>query len=108
MEPPATRNLAMRRTMPKTSCEYISWKPFCRRETSRMDRREPLAVRICCLPFPRKSPEMASCVADGCFTVRAYKDMDEKVVMVGDGGRWPRLLDATRGDGSSERRCALL
>jgi hypothetical protein len=75
--------------IPNTSCEYSSWKPFCRRETSRMASREPLAVRICCLPFPRKSPEIASCVAVGCFTVKAYRDMEEKLVMMGDGGRWP-------------------
>ena len=91
-EPPATRNFAMRRTMPKTSCEASSWKPFCRRDTSRRARRDPLAVRICCLPLPRKSPEMASCVADGCLTVRAYSDMEEKVVMLGGGGRRPRAL----------------
>jgi hypothetical protein len=50
---------------------------------------DPLAVRICCLPLPKKSPEMASCVADGCFTVKAYRDMEEKLVMMGDGGHWP-------------------
>jgi hypothetical protein len=33
---------------------------------------------------------MASCVAVGCFTVKAYSDMVEKLVMMGDGGRWPR------------------
>jgi hypothetical protein len=37
-----------------------------------------------------KSPEIASWVAVGCFTVKAYRDMVEKLVMVGDGGRWPR------------------
>jgi hypothetical protein len=37
-----------------------------------------------------KSPEIASCVADGCFTVKAYSDMDEKLVIVGDGGHGPR------------------
>jgi len=81
----------MRRTMPKTSCEYSSWKPFWRRETSRMARREPLAVRICCLPLPMKSPAMASWVADGCFTVRAYSDMVEKLVMVATAGAGPGI-----------------
>lgn len=44
---------------------------------------------------------MASCVADGCLTVNAYRDMDEKVVMMGDGGRGPRLCATRRCVGST-------
>lgn len=72
------------------SWEKISWTPFCDRETSRIARRDPLAVRICCRPLPRKSPTMASWVADGGWTVSAYMDMLEKLVMVGRVGRRPR------------------
>lgn len=45
-----------------------------------------------------KSPVIASCVADGCFTVKAYRDMVEKEVMVGGGGRGPRYYGRVGGE----------
>lgn len=43
---------------------------------------------------------MASCVAVGCFTVKAYSDMEEKLVMMDDGGRWPRYCCCVYGSGA--------
>ena len=48
--------------------------------------RDPLALRICCLPLPIKSPATADTVADGGCTLKAYNDVVEKLVMVGGGG----------------------
>lgn len=66
-----------------------------------MASRDPFAVRICCFPLPRKSPDTASCVAEGCLTVKAYKDKVEKLVMLAEGGRSPRLREDVRPTNSS-------
>jgi hypothetical protein len=39
---------------------------------------------------------MASCVAVGCFTVKAYRDMEEKLVMVGNGRALAQVLQSRR------------
>lgn len=62
-----------------------------------MERREPLAMRICCLALPKKSPVMASWVAEGCFTVKAYSDMVEKLVMACKAGAGPGDATTCRG-----------
>lgn len=96
MVPPASLNLATCLTIPNVSCEYISWKPFRRRETSIIVSRDPLAVRICCRPFPTNSPTMASCVAEGGRTDNAYMERVEKLVMMGGGGRRRRINRGAR------------
>lgn len=66
-----------------------------------MDRREPLAVKICCRWLPTKSPVIASCVADGCFTVSAYSDMVEKLVMAAEVSAGPGDATACRAQASN-------
>lgn len=63
-----------------------------------MDRREPLAVRICGLVWPSamKSPVMASCIADGGFTVNEYSEISEKLVMTAEVGAGPGDATACR------------
>ena len=95
---PARRKVAKPRMMPKTSWVWIVLKPFCMRETSNNERREPFAVRICCRPHPAKSATIAWVVAEGGCTVSEYMYRDDMVVMMGNDDSGP--------GGGQGRRCA--